>query len=107
MLEGSLSRWTRCGQSPLTFATYQQLARPRAGSIQSLHAGSPAPGRLLLESASTQCRSLEGRPLAMYSSLMLPDRPTLRLLYPRPRLAAAFGEQRRPMSGLNERREPP
>ena len=57
-----------------------------------------------LESASTQTRSLEGRPLAMYSSLRLSDRSTLELWDPRPRLAAAFGEQRRPMSGLNERR---
>jgi hypothetical protein len=35
--------------------------------------------RLLLESAATQARSLEGRPLAMYSSLSLPDRSRLRL----------------------------
>ena len=61
--------------------------------------------RLLLESAPTQARSLEGRPLAMYSSLMLADRSRLRLLESWPRFAAAFGEQRRPMSGLNERRE--
>jgi len=52
----------------------------------------------------TQARNLEGRPLAMDSSLLLPDRSRLRLLEPRPRLAAAFGEQRRPMPGLNERR---
>lgn len=72
----------------LTFAAYgSDRLDPRQDAIQSLDAGSPAPGRLLLESASTQSRSLEGRPLAMYSSLMLPDRPTLRLLYPRPRLA--------------------
>jgi hypothetical protein len=58
--------------------------------------------RLLLESAPTQAQSLEGRPLAMYSSLMLPDRSRLRLLESWPRFAAAFGEQRRPMSGLNE-----
>ncbi len=67
-------------------------------AIQPLDAGSPATGRLLLESVSTQARSLEGRPLAMYSSLMLSDRSTLGLWNPRPRLAAAFGEQRRPMS---------
>jgi hypothetical protein len=65
---------------------------------------SPVTGRLLLESASTlaQSRSLVGRPLAMYSSLMLPDCSRLRLLEPRPRFAAAFGEQRRPMSSLDE-----
>ena len=69
-------------------------------AIQSLDARSPATGRLLLESPSTQARSLEGRPLAMSSSLMLSDRSTLGLWNRRPRLAAAFGEQRRPMSGL-------
>jgi hypothetical protein len=35
--------------------------------------------RLLLESDSPQARSLEGRPLAMYCSLMLPDRSRLRM----------------------------
>ena len=68
-------------------------------AIQPLDAGSPATGRLLLESVSTQARSLEGRSLAMYSSLMLSDRSTLGLRGPRPGLAAAFGEQRGPMSG--------
>lgn len=51
-------------------------------------------------------RNLEGRPLAMYSALILPDRSRLRLLDPRLRLVAAFGKQNRPMSGFNERREP-
>jgi len=37
-------------------------------------ASTPVTDRLLLESAATQARSLEGRPLAMYRSLMLPDR---------------------------------
>ena len=80
------------------------MSEPKARSllgqyaIQPLDAGAPATGRLLLESVSTQARSLEGRPLAMYSSLMLSDRSTLGLWNPRPRLAAAFGEQRRPMS---------
>jgi len=62
-------------------------------------AGTPVTARLLLESASPEARGLEGRPLAMYSSLRLPDRSRLRLLDPRRRLAAAFGEQKRPMSG--------
>ena len=75
------------------------------GSISG--ASKPVTDRLLLESAPTQARSLEGRPLAMYSSLLLPDRSRLRLLESWPRFAAAFGEQRRPMSGLNERREQP
>src|SRR5882672_9474062 len=60
-------------------------------------AGTPVTDRLLLEAAATQARSLEGRPLAMDSSLMLPDRSRLRLLESGPRFAAAFGEQRRPM----------
>src|SRR5207249_6863320 len=67
-------------------------------ALQPLDADSPAAGPLRLESVSTQARGLEGRPLAMYSSLMLSDRSTLGLWNPRPRLAAAFGEQRRPMS---------
>ena len=47
------------------------------GSISG--ASKPVTDRLLLESAPTQARTLEGRPLAMYSSLMLPDRSRLRL----------------------------
>ena len=48
--------------------------------IESLSgAGTPVTDRLLPESAAAQARSLEGRPLAMYSSLMLPDRSRLRL----------------------------
>jgi len=46
--------------------------------IQSLDASAPAIGRVLFESDSTQTRNLEGRPLAMYSSLRLPDRSRLR-----------------------------
>ena len=60
-------------------------------------ASTPMTDRLLLESAPT--RSLEGRPLTMGNSLMLPDRSRLRLLESWPRFAAAFGEQRRPMLG--------
>ena len=69
----------------------EHTARGLVGTyaIRPLDAGAPATGRLL-----------EGRPLAMYSSLMLSDRSTLGLSNPRPRSAAAFGEQRRPMSGL-------
>jgi hypothetical protein len=36
-------------------------------------------GLRLLEPASTQARNLEGRPVDMYDSLMLPDRSRLRL----------------------------
>jgi hypothetical protein len=56
-------------------------------------ASTPATDRPLLESAATQARSLEGRPLAMYSSLMLPDRPGLRLLESGPRFAAVSAER--------------
>jgi hypothetical protein len=45
--------------------------------------------------ASTEARSLEGRPLAMYHSLTFADRSRLRLSEPWPRLAAAFDGQRR------------
>ena len=55
---------------------------------------------LFRESVSTQARSLEGRPLAMYSALTLSDRSTLGPWDPRPRLVAALGEQRQPMSSL-------
>jgi hypothetical protein len=51
--------------------------------------GAPGTGRVLLESDSTQARSLEGRSLAMYSSLRLPDRSRISLLDPPRRLAAA------------------
>jgi hypothetical protein len=44
--------------------------------------GAPVTGRVLRESDSTQARSLEGRSLAMHSSLRLPDRSRLRLLDP-------------------------
>jgi hypothetical protein len=69
------------------FATYDS-ARPDPGqeAIQPLDAGAPA---------SPEARSLEGRPLAMYSSLMLPDRSRRRLLDPRRQLVAALDEQKR------------
>jgi hypothetical protein len=89
----------------LEFATYGSARLdPGRDASQSLGAGAPETGRLLLQSDSAQARSLEGRPLSMYSSLMLADRSRLRLLNPQSRVAA-FGEQKRPMSGLNERRE--
>jgi hypothetical protein len=77
------------------FATYGSARLdPGQDAIQSLDAGAPVTARLLVESASPEARSLEGRPLAMYSSLMLPDRSRLRLLDPRRLLAAALGEQK-------------
>lgn len=90
----------------LKLATYGSARLdPRRDASQSLNTGAPETGRLLLQSDAAQARSLEGRPLSMYSSLVLADRSRLMLLDPRPRIAAAFGEQKRPMSGLNERRD--
>ena len=45
--------------------------------------------RLRLESDSPQARSLEGRQLAMYFSLMFPDRSRLRLFEPAATTSAA------------------
>ena len=65
----------------------------QAGILLNLSgSGPPVTDRVLLESAATQARSLEGRPLAMHSSLILPGP-----LESWPRFAAAFGKQRRPM----------
>ena len=69
---------------------------PGRNALQSLDASAPAIGRVLFESDSTQTRSLEGRPLDMYSSLRLPDRSRLGQLNPRPRSAPAVGVQKRP-----------
>jgi hypothetical protein len=69
---------------------------PGRYAIQSLDASAPAIGRVLLESDSTQTRSLEGRPLDMYSSLKLPDRSRLGHSNPRPRSAPASGVPKRP-----------
>ena len=55
--------------------------------------------RLLLESDSPQARSLEGRQLAMYFSLMLPDRSRLRLSNLRPQRAPS------PISSLAKEKE--
>ena len=66
------------------------------GSISG--ASKPATDRLLLESAPTQARSLEGRPLAMYASLRLPDRSRLRLSNPRQRSAPHPANRSDPLS---------
>jgi hypothetical protein len=57
-------------------------------------------GRSLLESPSTQVRSLEGRLLGTSSSLMLPESSRLRLLELGSSFVAALGDQRQPMTGL-------
>jgi hypothetical protein len=55
-------------------------ARGRPVQNDEMAASAPVIGRLLLESDSTQTRSLEGRSLTMYSALRLSDRSSLRLL---------------------------
>jgi hypothetical protein len=57
-------------------------------------------GRSPLESPSTQARSLEGRPLGMCCSVMLPEAARLRLLELGSSFVTALGEQRHPMTGL-------
>ena len=68
------------------------------GSISG--ASKPVTGRSLLESPATQVRSLEGRPLGMSSSLMLPESSRLRLLELGSSFVTALAEQRQPMTGL-------
>jgi len=64
------------------------------------------------ESPSTQARSLEGRPLGMCCSVMLPEAAMLRLLELGSSFVAALGEQRQPVTHLGllsrapERRTP-
>ena len=60
----------------------------------------PAATGRSLESPSTQGRSLEGRPLGMSSSLMLPESSRLRLLELGSSFVTALAEQRQPMTGL-------
>ncbi len=53
----------------------------------------------------TQTRSLEGRSLGMCPSLRRPEVSRLRLWEPGTSFVTAWGEQRRPMTGLNALRE--
>jgi hypothetical protein len=87
----------------LTFVT-RGSARldPGRDAIQSLDASTPVTGRSLLASDSTQTRSLEGRPLTMYSALTLPDRSRLRLLR-----APRAGVTTSPLSSLAREKEGP
>ena len=57
-------------------------------------------GRSLLESPSTEVRGLEGRPLGLSSSLMLPESSRLRLLELGSSFVTALAEQQQPMTGL-------
>jgi hypothetical protein len=62
-------------------------------------------GRSLLESPSTQVRSLEGRPLGISSSLMLPESSRLRLLELGSSCVTALAEQRPTDNRPHELRE--
>ena len=73
---------------------------PGQYAIQSLDPSAPAIGRVLLESDSTQTRSLEGRSLTMYSALRLPDRSRLR-----PLNAPRAGTTTSPLSSLAQEAE--
>ena len=89
----------------LKFPTYgSALLDCGRGAIRSLNASAPGTGRVLLESDWTQ--SLDGRPLAMYAALRLPDRSRLGLLNSRQRSVAHSANRSEPTSGRNERREP-
>jgi hypothetical protein len=80
----------------LTFVTCGSARLdPGREAIQSMAASAPVIGRLLLESDSTQTRSLEGRSLTMYSALRLPDRSRLR-----PLNAPRAGTTTSPLSSL-------
>jgi len=67
-------------------------------AIQSQGASALVTGRVLLESDSPEARSLEGRPLAMYASLRLPDRSRLRLSNPGQRSAPHPANRSDPLS---------
>jgi len=87
----------------LKFPTYgSALLDCGRGAIQSLNASAPGTGRVVLESDWTQ--NLEGRPLAMYAALRLPDRSRLGLLNSRQRSVPHSANRSEPMSGRNERR---
>ena len=62
-------------------------------------------GMTIAPAVTGRFRSLEGRPLGMSSSVMLPESARLRLLELGSSFVTALAEQRRPMPGLNERRE--
>jgi hypothetical protein len=55
------------------------LSHDARGRPFKMSASAPGTGSALLEADSTQARILEGRPLAMYASLRLPDRSRLRM----------------------------
>jgi hypothetical protein len=61
------------------FAVFEHKARALLTPVRHAH-DAPVMGCVLLESDSTQARGLEGRSVAMHSSLRLPDRSRLRLL---------------------------
>jgi hypothetical protein len=62
-------------------------------------------GMTIAPAVTGRFRSPEGRPLGISSSVMLPESARLRLLELGSSFVTALAEQRRPMPGLNERRE--
>jgi hypothetical protein len=57
-------------------------------------------GMTIAPAVTGRFRSLEGRPLGMSSSVMLPESARLRLLEPGSSFVTALAEQRQPMTGL-------
>jgi len=57
-------------------------------------------GMTIAPAMTSRFQSLEGRPLGMSSSVMLPESARLRLLELRSSFATALAEQRQPMTGL-------
>ena len=57
-------------------------------------------GMTIAPAVTGRFQSLEGRPLGMSSSVMLPESARLRLLEPGSSFATALAEQRQPMTGL-------
>jgi len=82
----------------LKLAAYSARLDRGRDAIQSQGASALVTGRVLLESDSPEARSLEGRPLAMYASLRLPDRSRLRLSNPGQRSAPHPANRSDPLS---------
>jgi len=57
-------------------------------------------GMTIAPAVSDRCRSLEGRPLGMSCSVLLPESARLRLLALGSSFVTALAEQRQPMAGL-------
>jgi hypothetical protein len=57
-------------------------------------------GMTIAPAVSDRCRSLEGRPLGMSCSVLLPESARLRLLALGSSFVTALAEQRQPLNGL-------